>query len=48
MCTLNAGQKLELLRELDVIIKTRPAPPINFRTWLESLHTEYKAWLARL
>jgi hypothetical protein len=42
------GQKLELLRQLDVIIKTRPAPPINFRTWLESLHTEYKAWLARL
>jgi hypothetical protein len=39
---------LELIRELDQIIKTRPAPPINFRAWLESTRAEYKAWLARL
>jgi hypothetical protein len=42
------GLKLELIRELDQIIKTRPAPPINFRAWLESTRAEYKAWLARL
>jgi hypothetical protein len=42
------GLKLELLRDLDRLIKTRPSPPINFRSWLESTHAEYKAWLARL
>lgn len=40
--------KLELLRELDHIISTRPAPPINFRTWLEGKRNDYRGWLARL
>jgi hypothetical protein len=39
---------LELNRELERIIKTRPAPPINFRGWLESRRDEYKSWLVRL
>ena len=39
---------LELNRELDRIIKTRPSPPINFRAWLESRRDEYQSWLARL
>ena len=39
---------LELIRNLDRIIKMRPAPPINFRAWLESTRANYKAWLARL
>lgn len=41
-------QKLELLRELDRIITTRPSPPVNFRAWLETRRENYKAWLARL
>lgn len=40
--------KLELLRELDRIIDTRPAPPVNFRAWLESRRENYTAWLTRL
>jgi hypothetical protein len=40
--------KLELLRELDQIITTRPAPPINFRAWLEGKRSDYRGWLARL
>ena len=39
---------LELNRDLDRIIKTRPSPPINFRAWLESHRDDYKAWLTRL
>jgi hypothetical protein len=39
---------LELNRELERIIKTRPAPPISFRGWLESRCDEYKSWLVRL
>ncbi|MCA1576483.1 MAG: hypothetical protein LC794_03860 [Acidobacteria bacterium] len=39
---------LELNRDLDRIIKTRPAPPINFRAWLESHRDDYQSWLARL
>jgi len=39
---------LELNRDLDRIIKTRPAPPINFRAWLETRRDDYQAWLARL
>jgi hypothetical protein len=39
---------LELNRDLDRIIKTRPAPPINFRAWLESRRHDYQSWLARL
>jgi hypothetical protein len=38
----------ELNRELDRLINTRPAPPINFRAWLESRRDDYQAWLARL
>jgi hypothetical protein len=40
--------RLQVLRELDEIITTRPAPPVNFRTWLESHRDSYKAWLARI
>jgi hypothetical protein len=39
---------LELNRDLDRLIKTRPAPPINFREWLESRRDDYQSWLARL
>lgn len=46
--TLVGSLKLEVLRELDEIIGTRPVPPVNFRAWLESHRTNYKAWLARL
>jgi hypothetical protein len=40
--------KLQMLRELDPIINTRPKPPINFRAWMETRLSTYKAWLARL
>ena len=40
--------KLEMLRDLDQIITTRPAPPVNFKTWLETRRATYKAWLSRL
>jgi hypothetical protein len=39
---------LELVRDLDRLINTRPAPPVNFRAWLESRRDDYKPWLARL
>jgi hypothetical protein len=39
---------IELTRELDRLINTRPSPPINFRLWLESRRDDYQAWLARL
>jgi hypothetical protein len=42
------GQRLQLLRELDTIITTRPAPPINFRRWLQTTADRYRDWLARL
>ena len=42
------GLKLELLRDLDTIITTRPAPPINFRAWLEKRRDDYRGWLARV
>ncbi|HSD45295.1 MAG TPA: hypothetical protein VLB87_01685 [Pyrinomonadaceae bacterium] len=42
------GLTFEINRELDRIINTRPAPPINFREWLESHRDDYKSWLARL
>lgn len=29
-------QTIDLTRELDRIIDARPAPPINFRAWLEA------------
>lgn len=40
--------KIELVRELDRIINTRPSPPVNFRAWLESRRENYQSWLARL
>ena len=40
--------KLELLRDLDQIITTRPKPPINFRAWLEARRNDYRGWLSRL
>lgn len=40
--------RLQMLRDLDEIITTRPAPPVNFKTWLETRRTTYKAWLSRL
>jgi hypothetical protein len=39
---------IELVRELNRIINTRPSPPVNFRAWLETRRDNYKAWLARL
>ena len=42
------GLTFEINRELDRIINTRPAPPINFREWLEARRDDYKSWLARL
>lgn len=45
--TANAT-KLVMLRDLNQIIYTRPRPPFNFRAWMETRRTSYKAWLARL
>lgn len=42
------GQKLIVLRDLDEIITTRPSPPVNFKSWLETRRANYQAWLARL
>jgi hypothetical protein len=42
------GQKLLLLRDLDQVIETRPAPPVHFNSWLKERRAAYKAWLARL
>jgi hypothetical protein len=40
--------KLEVLHDLDEIITKRPAPPVNFKAWLEARQAYYKAWFARL
>jgi hypothetical protein len=40
--------RLDLLRELDKIINNRPAPPVNFKSWLEEKRARYSAWLGRL
>lgn len=40
--------KLQVLRELDEIIDTRPVSPVNFRLWLETHRAHYIAWLTRL
>lgn len=40
--------KLQMLRDLDEIITTRPSPPVNFKSWLETRRASYQAWLARL
>ena len=40
------GQKLELLRQVEQIISTRPSPPINFKTWLLTKKEVFTAWLA--
>jgi hypothetical protein len=39
---------IELTRDLDRIINTRPSPPVNFRAWLEARRENYKSWLTRL
>lgn len=48
--TVNAvnAMKLEMLRDLDQIINTRPRPPFDFRAWMETRRASYNAWLARL
>ena len=40
--------KLQMLRDVDEIITTRPSPPVNFKSWLETRRANYQAWLARL
>jgi|GEM_PF-1069768 len=40
--------KLQFLRDLDQVINSRPFPPINFKTWLQSNHRRYRDWLMRL
>ena len=42
------GLTLELNRDLDRIINTRPSPPINFRAWLQARRDDYQSWLGRL
>lgn len=42
------GQKLELLRQVEQIITTRPSPPIDFKTWLLTKKEGFKSWLALL
>ena len=46
--TTPKNMKLQMFRDLDQIISTRHAPPVNFRAWLETRRATYKAWLARL
>ena len=46
--TKPAALSLQVLRELDEIIGTRTAPPVNFRLWLETRRAHYIAWLTRL
>lgn len=41
------SMRVELLRELEKIITTRPKPPIDFGVWLKSTKTRYSEWLAR-
>jgi hypothetical protein len=41
------NMKLDLLRELDQIITTRPAPPVNFTSWMKDKRDRYNAWLSR-
>lgn len=40
--------KLELLRELDQIITTRPSPAVNFKAWLQQKRSLFSGWLSRL
>ena len=42
------SQRQTLVRELDQMIATRPAPPINFNVWVQTLRTRYAEWLGRL
>lgn len=41
------SMRVELLRELEKIITTRPKPPVDFAAWLKSTRTRYADWLAR-
>jgi len=42
------SQRLAFLRELDQIISTRPAPPVNYKSWLQTTRNRYVAWLTRI
>ena len=42
------AMKLTMLRDLDQIINQRSGPPVNFRAWMETRQSTYKAWLSRL
>lgn len=42
------GMKVDLVRELERIVSSQPAQPINFKQWMEERRTRYSAWLARL
>jgi hypothetical protein len=42
------AMRLRLMRELDQIISTRPAPPIDFKQWLRTTRNSYASWLGRL
>ena len=42
------GQQLQLLRDLNQLVSTRPVPSVTFASWLKSNHQRYAAWLSRL
>jgi hypothetical protein len=42
------AMRLRLMRELDQIISTRPAPPVDFKQWLRTTRNSYASWLGRL
>ena len=42
------AQSLIFLRDIDRLIETRPAPPVNFQVWLVERRDRYQAWLSRL
>ena len=48
MSSIAQPLRLELLRDLDKIISTRPAPPVNFKSWLQSKKARYAEWLSRI
>ena len=42
------GMRVDLVRELERIISTTSATPLNFKSWMEEKRARYSAWLARL
>lgn len=42
------SERLQLLRTLDLMISNRPAPPIDFMSWLRTTRDRYENWLSRL